>query len=112
MLKSVWRKAKRAFAPAAVAAATGVLYLNRAFVKQQAVKVATSTAGLALMNPGTALTMLVVCTDPLVIRITSNLILLFWKGTWSLVHRYTETESEIHTLCFQDESIVTRASHE
>jgi hypothetical protein len=56
---------KKAFIPVAAVVGAGVLYFNNPTVK---------VASLALANPGTSLVLLAICTDPLVVRLTGNLI--------------------------------------
>lgn len=81
---SMWKKVKGIFIPVVAVVTTGAIYLNRSFFKRKAM----ATAGLALMNPGTTMMALMIVTDPIVFWVSSNVVLMLWRGTWSAISKY------------------------
>lgn len=69
MFRGLGKKIKGIFLPVAATAATVVLYFNRR-------QVVNTVTALALTNPGTTMMVLMVFTDPMVIRIVKNILVI------------------------------------
>ena len=83
------KRLKGILIPAGFTLTAGALYLKRALLRRQAVAV----VGTALSNPVPVVLTLSLISDPLVLRISYNLIYIFFRGIGSWLYPKNDPES-------------------
>jgi hypothetical protein len=88
MILGSWKKVKKLILPVTAMVTTGVFYLHRSFFGRQAANLAIT----ALSHPGTSMMALMICTDPMVFWVSSNLAIILWRGTWSIISKHFSSD--------------------